>query len=525
MSYQSLTFLLFAAVTLLLYYIVGRKLQKWVLAAANLAFYAIAGVQYLPFLLATMLATFFAAKGVGRIYEKADQTLAAAASPAEKKEIRAAAKKRAKRYLLVALLVAVGLLAVCKYTGFVLTNLNGLLALCGVPQIGMFRMILPLGVSFYTFMALSYVLDVYWKRYKAESNFLLYAVYLSYFPHVVQGPIDRYNEFKPQLEQGVALSYKNLTYGAQLALWGFFKKLVIADRLGIFVDTILNKWEQQDGLFIMVAVTVYSIQIYADFSGCIDIVTGISEMFGIKMRKNFNHPYFSKTMGEFWRRWHISLQEWFKDYIYYPVSASELTKKIKKRLKGKGRAEELFSTCFPVLVVWLITGIWHGAAWKFVAWGLFHAALLIGSKVFEPLFGRINRLFRINTEHFGWRLWQMARTFFLCCVGRVFFRAGSLRVALSWFGKMLTDTSLSALSGTDLTAFGLTLPGYALAALSVLVLWAADMLQERKPLRDTLAKQNLLLRWVILFIGLFVVILCGIYGPDFNAASFIYEQF
>ena len=527
MSYQSLTFIMFCAVALVVYYGVGRKLQLWALALANIVFYAIAGVKYLPFIFVTTLATYFSGRMIGRIYQKADEKLALCGTPAEKKEVRNGAKKKAKRFLLLALFVSVGLLAVCKYTVFTLENVNKICSWLGVSQIGIFKMILPLGISFYTFMAISYVLDIYWKRYKAEKNFLLYAVYLSYFPHVVQGPIDRFNEFKEQISGGVKLSYKNITYGAQLAVWGFFKKLVIADRLGLFVDESLGNWKNHDGIVLIIAIAVYSIQIYADFSGCIDIVSGISEMFGIKLRQNFNHPYFSRTMGEFWRRWHISLQEWFKDYIYYPVSASEFTKSIKKKYKNKGkkRAEELFASCFPVLVVWLITGIWHGAAWKFVIWGLFHAALLIGSQVFEPLFLKLIKWFRIDTENFGWHLWQMLRTFTLCCIGRIFFRADNLSHALSIGKKMLFGTHPLALFGFDCTEFGLIEKDITVMVLSVVVLLIVDMLQERMPLRETLAKQNIIFRWIIIFAGLFAVIIFGIYGPGYNASSFIYEQF
>lgn len=528
MSYQSLTFIAFSAIALLLYYICGKKLQLWVLAAANLAFYAFAGLKYLPFLLVTMVTTFFAGRAIGAVYEKGDKKLAECTEAAEKKVIRAASKKKAKRILLLSLAVAIALLAVCKYTGFVISNLNSILSSFGVKPIGMFKVILPLGISFYTFMALSYVLDIYWKRYKAEKNFLLYAVYLSYFPHIVQGPIDRFNEFKEQVSGGIALKYENITYGAQLAIWGFFKKLVIADRIGMFVSEIIDNHKEYSGIWIMLAIIVYSIQIYADFSGCIDIVSGVSQMFGITLRKNFNHPYFSKTMGEFWRRWHISLQEWFKDYIYYPVSASALTKKVKKYFKNKEkkRAEELFASCFPVLVVWLITGIWHGASWIYVAWGLFHASLLIGSQVFEPLFKKLTAIFKIDTENFGWHFWQMLRTFALCCIGRVFFRASGIKNALSLFKKMLLElnpTSLFSAEIVDKIGFGAE--NMVISLLAIATLWVVDMLQEKMCVRETLAKQNLIFRWAIIFVGLFAIIILGIYGPGYNASSFIYEQF
>ena len=528
MSYQSFSFLLFTAVVLFAYYLFGKKLQPFVLAAANLAFYVIAGVEYLPFILVTMIATFVAGRMISSVYDKADEQLKACTEASEKKALRAKAKAKSKKILLLSLFVAVGLLAVCKYTKFAISNVNMLLSAMGVKEISMFKMIMPLGVSFYTFMALSYVLDIYWKRYKAEKNFLYYAVYLSYFPHVVQGPIDRFNEFKDQIKDGVSFKYDNITYGAQLALWGFFKKLVIADRLNIFVSAVIDNWKDYDGIIIMAAIAVYSIQIYADFSGCIDIVSGVSEMFGIKLRKNFNHPYFSKTMPEFWRRWHISLQEWFKDYIYYPVSTSALTKKVKKYYKNKGkkRSEELFASCFPVLVVWLITGIWHGAAWMYVAWGMFHATLLIGSRVFEPVFAWINKVLHIDTDNFGWHLWQMIRTFILCCIGRIFFRASGLMNAIELIKKMVTQLSFSSILNKEIIAStGVGLTDIVISAAAIFVLLVVDIMQEHMKVRETLAKQNLIFRWIIIYIALFAVIIFGIYGPGYSASSFIYEQF
>ena len=528
MSYQSLSFIAFSAVAVLLYYLFGRKMQVWVLAAANLAFYLMAGPKYLPFLLVTMVATFAAARLISNIYEKTDKLLAECTEAPQKKVLRTSAKKKAKRVLVFSLIISIALLAVCKYTGFAFQNLNMILKAFGKPAVGTFKMILPLGISFYTFMAISYVLDIYWKRYKAEKNFLYYAVFLSYFPHVVQGPIDRFNEFKEQIADGVKFKFENITYGAQLSLWGFFKKLVIADRIGMFAGEIIDNFEKYPGVFIMFAIVIYSVQIYADFSGCIDIVTGVSEMFGIKLRKNFNHPYFSKTMGEFWRRWHMSLQEWFKDYIYYPVSASEFTKKIKKFFKNKNqkRSEELFASCFPVLVVWLITGIWHGASWIYVAWGLFHAALLIGSQVFEPVFKKLTQWLHIDTDNFGWRFIQMTRTYLLCCIGRVFFRASSISNALDLFSKMLNKNQLMANLNTEMMdGIGFGAENMVISLLAIITLWAVDMLQERMSVRETLAKQNLIFRWAIIFIGLFAVIIFGIYGSGYNASSFIYEQF
>ena len=525
MSYQSFSFLLFSAAVVLLYYICPRKIQKYILLIANIFFYAYAGIKYVPFMAATLFATFFAGKAMGKIYAKEAVLLKECANVAEKKQVKAASKVKAKRYLVLSMIVAVGLLVVCKYTAFAMKNINGILSAVSLPQLEMFKMIVPLGVSFYTFMAVSYVLDIYWKRYKAENNFLNYAVYLTYFPHVVQGPIDRYNRFIAQIpEDGIAFDGVKVTSGAQLVIWGLFKKLVIADRLNIFVSEIYGDYQDYAGLILIIATVLYSIQIYADFSGCIDIVSGVSEMLGIKLQKNFDHPYFSKDIPEFWRRWHMSLGEWFKDYIYYPISVGKLVKKVKKTSKSK-KFSELFAACFPIFIVWVTTGTWHGASWNYVAWGLFYAVIMIAGTVFEPLCKKFNEVMKIDTEAFSWKLWQMVRTFIICCIGRVFFRANGLMAALKIFLGMFSGLHMEYVVGDKIFTYGLDWKNFVFVIFAILVLWGVDMIQERMSIRHELQKQGIVFRWLILLLGIFAVIIFGIYGPGYDASSFIYEQF
>lgn len=526
MSYSSFSFLIFSGLAVLVYYIVPRKTQKYVLLFASAFFYVYAGIKYVPFILVTLLATFFAGKKMGEIYEKEALLLKQCTVVAEKKKVKAEHKQLAKKYMLIALFVAAGLLIVCKYTVFALKNVNGLLSAVNLPTFEIFKMIVPLGVSFYTFMAVSYVLDVYWKRYKAEKSFVDYAIYLTWFPHVVQGPIDRYNNFKPQIptSEGIKFNSETVSSGAQLVIWGLFKKLVIADRLNIFVGEIYGDYQKYTGVILIIATVLYSIQIYADFSGCIDIVSGVSEMFGIKLQKNFNHPYFSKNIPEFWRRWHMSLGEWFKDYIYYPVSISSLVKKVKKQSKN-ARFTELFVSCCPIFVVWLITGIWHGASWNYVAWGLYYAAIMIAGTVFEPWLMKLNEKLGIDTEAFSWKLWQMIRTFIICSVGRVFFRANGLKAALKIFIAMVSGSGMNHVAGDALFNYGLDWKNFVFVLFAILVLWIVDILQEKMSLRQELRKQGIVFRWIVILLGIYAVIVFGIYGPGYDASSFIYEQF
>lgn len=519
MSYQSIVFILFCVPVIAIYYLCGKKLQPYVILAANLIFLAASGWRHLVFACLVTALSFLAALWIDRVNKQAG------AGPSDK-ATRAKFKKKKRTVLVICLIAVLSPLVVCKYAGFTVSNISRILYMIGMNQIPEVSLFLPIGISFYTFMAVSYVLDIYWKRYPVVRNPFRYAGYLMYFPHVVQGPIDRCNEFMNQTAEGIRFDYETVTGGATLMFWGLFKKLVVADRIGLFVDGVMNSSDTISGIFVVLAMLVYSIQMYADFSGCIDIVTGVSEMFGIRLRKNFNHPYFSRTMAEFWRRWHISLQEWFKDYVFYPVYTSRFSKNTIKKLKKRSTYwAELFSTCFPVLVVWLVTGTWHGAAWTFIAWGLYHAALLIGSEVLKPAFTWINQKLKIRTESFGWSVWQMIRTFLLCSLGRVFFRAPTLGTALQWLKKMFFELEPSGLFATKITKLGLDNPNIIVAVLAMAVLLVVDILQEKMELRKTLAKDNTAFRWILLLGLMFAVIIFGIYGPGYDAAAFIYERF
>ena len=497
------------------------------LLLANIAFLLIAGIRYLPFILVTLFSSFFSARYMGKVYRQEKLLLAESKDKEEKKQIRTASKEKTKRALLLALLVSLGLLVICKYSVFLADNLNLLLGTLRIPQIPTFRMVLPIGISFYTFMAVGYVLDVYWKRYEAEDDLIFFSVFLLFFPHIAQGPIDRYNRFKSQISDGIAFSYQNLTYGAQLMLWGLFKKLVIADRIGIFVDSVYGNWENYTGIIFIVATVAYAIQIYADFSGCIDIVSGISEMMGIKLAENFHHPYFAKTVAEFWRRWHMSLTGWFKDYVYLPVSTSRLVKNAKKTFRAKWgeKAELLIGTSIPILVVWVLTGIWHGAAWNYVMWGLYYGVLMVLSNAFADFNARLTVRLGIRPELFSWRLFQMIRTFAITCFGRVLFRVSSLRGALTIYGRMFSGLGLHNILGSKLFSYGLNLKNILLLAVSVVIMWAVDILQEHMCIRDALAKEHLVFRWILLYGCILAIALFGMYGPGYDAASFIYEQF
>lgn len=501
MSITSIWFIIFILLAMVVYYIVPKRFQYLVLLAASIAFYLSYGIGYMPYILATTVITYAGA----RIFGNPEY-------------------KHRKAVMVVTLLLSLGLLCYTKYTNFLLGTLD---KLAGGGKIEMIDLVVPLGVSFYTFMSVGYILDVYWKKYEAEKNFLRYATFIMYFPHIVQGPIDRYNKLAPQFFGGKKFDFQRMVSGGELILWGFFLKLVIANRLGMFVDTVFGDVTAHGGAVWLVTLALYSIQTYADFLGCMEIARGTSLLFGIDLERNFDHPYFAKTIPEFWRRWHMTMGAWFKDYLFLPVSNSSFVKKTSKKLGKKfgAKARKNFVSCFSVAVVWLSTGIWHGAGWKFIAWGCYHGCLTIGGTLFGDKIDKLTAWLKINTKTKSWELFQMNRTFLLCCFGRIFFRANSISEAFLIMKQMVTRLEIWKLVDGSLYELGLDRANFMVAILSIVVLWCVSMLQERGSVREMIAKQNLVFRYLILYIAIFAVLIFGIYGPGYVASSFIYEQF
>ena len=439
--------------------------------------------------------------------------------------IAAVRGKRMKRLLLVlAVICDLAVLGVFKYAGFAVTNVNALFGIAlPVPAIR-----LPVGISFFTFQILSYLIDVYKGKVKAQKNFLKYLLYISFFPSVVQGPIPRYADLGTQLYEEHRFEYDNLRDGALLILWGFAKKLILAERLGTFVDQIYGNYTQYTGmLFFFVATAAFSIQIYADFSGCMDIATGTARLFGIRLAPNFLRPYFSKTMPEFWRRWHVTLGNWFKDYVFYPISISkfslDLNKKARKRFGNEfGR---IVSSAIPILAVWLLTGIWHGPDWKYVTWGLFHGILIMLSMIFTPYNEKLVQKLHIKTECFSFRLFQMGRTFLLCCLGRVFFRADDFASAIGILKRACTGIGWYRLANGRIYNYGLNKANMTVVIVAMLVLLTVSILQEKMDVLEALKKQNLVFRWVLIYALLLAVVIFGMYGPGYDPSAFIYEKF
>ena len=530
MSYTDFSFFIFVLIVISLYFTVFRKRQWVALLIASIVFYLFSGPKYIIFFITTSFVTYSCANKIQGLYDaEGEEVTRKGLSKDEQKAITKEFDSRRKKWLWVDFSIAIGLLVILKYTNFILSGVSSVLHGFGIDWRREMRLILPLGISFYTFMAVGYILDIYWGKYRAEKSYLRLLLFMAYFPHIIQGPIARYDKLAPQFRNNYKWNYERVSKGIQLALWGLFEKMVIADRLAIFANGVYAKWNTVTGIPLLFAITFFSLQLYLDFQGCMDIGRGISQVFGIELEKNFWHPYFSKTMPEFWRRWHITLGAWFKEYLLYPVSMTKLCKRLNQftRKKWGNQVSKIVSTIIPTACVWIVTGLWHGAASNYLIWGIYHGILIILSTIFDVPIQRLSIKLKIETENWSFNLFRMLRTFILSAIGRIFFVSAGFLQALEITKRTFDFRTLNLYTLWDgsLYSYGLDQKNFMLALFLIAIVWSASMLQERMVIRDKIAAQNLVFRWLLYYALIFGIIIFGIYGPGYDAASFVYRQF
>mgnify|MGYP001136903104 FL=1 len=437
-----------------------------------------------------------------------------------------------KRKLALAAVVAanIGVLFVLKYVNFVINTVNGIAGLAGRQEALLhgWSLLVPLGVSFYTFTLLGYVIDVYYGIAAPQKNFGKLALYGMYFPVMISGPILQYRECGEQFFERHVFDYGKVTRGMQRMLWGLFKKLVIAERLRTLVDTVYGGYEAYPGAYIWVATVCYAFQLYTDFSGCMDIVLGMSESLGIVLPENFRTPFFAKSVAEYWRRWHITLGVWMKDYVFYPLLRSRfftnLNQSWKKKFgKKKGKRYATFAAMF---LLWFTVGVWHGGDWKYVIGsGLLHWFYIVMEELLEEPCARAMGRLHINAGGKMISAVRMLRTFFLVCIGDLFFRAESVSAAFAMLRGAVTTWNPGIFWNGSLFTLGLDAVECGIAAASLLLLLVVSILQQKGSVRDRIAGRKLPVRWLIWYALLFYVILFGCYGPEYSAAEFIYQGF
>ncbi|MCR4588706.1 MAG: MBOAT family protein [Lachnospiraceae bacterium] len=530
MLFTSYSFMIFVAVTFCLYYVCPKKWQWAILLGASYFFYFMAGRTYLIYILVTTVSTYLAARQMDARKERAEQAYALQKDSLDKegrKALKAKQKKGITRVFLACLILNIGILAVVKYTNFMIANINGIAkAFGGDGTLSFVDLVLPMGISFYTFQSVAYLIDVYHGKYPAQKHLGKFALFVAFFPQLVQGPISRYNELSESLFALHSFDKQNIAYGLERILWGYFKKMVIADRMLVAVKVLIAEPETYYGSFAFVGMLFYALELYADFTGGIDITIGVAQLFGVKVAENFRRPYFSKNIKEYWKRWHISMGTWFTDYIFYPVSVSKPFRKLNKFAREHfgdhvGKRLPVYLSSF---VVWLLTGIWHGASWNFIAWGLGNYVVIMISEELEPLYHRFHKRFHVAGT-LPWKLFQVIRTVLIMSCLRMFDCYRDVPLTFQMFGSMFARPNLSALTGEAFLGLGLGVTDYIILAAGALVLFAVSMIQRAGSVRTKIASCSFPVRMVIWWGLFFIVLLFGAYSIGYNESQFIYNQF
>ena len=530
MNFVSAQFLLFLVVLFLLYYTIPRKHQWKLLLLGSIFFYAFAGWYCLIYIGVTTVTTYFAARRVNDLARGQEEYLAAhkdEMSKEERKTYKAKGKSARWRWTLGCLLLNFGILAVVKYTGFVLGNVNaGLAAVGSQTQISFTAIALPMGISFYTFQSMGYLIDVYWGKYPAERNLGKFALFVTFFPQLIQGPIGRFSHLSKTLYTEHPFDSKQFAMGGQRVLWGLAKKLIVADRLAIPLIKLVSQPDEYTGVYVLAVMFLYAVQLYADFTGGIDITIGVAQMLGIEVAENFNRPFFSKNTTEYWRRWHISMGSWFRDYVFYPLSVSKFILKLHQRCRAKfGERGKRISVHTCSILLWFVTGVWHGASWNFIVWGLLNGIVIIVSQELEPLYARFHARFPTLKGKFAYRLFEVLRTFWLMSAIRVLDVYRDVPLTFKQYGTVLTDFDLRVLWNGSFLKLGITAGDWCIAALGCGAMLVCSLLGRREPVRDRLARKSPHLAWAGCVALTLLIVVFGVYGIGFDASKFIYNQF
>lgn len=516
MLFNTPQYLLFLPLVVLVYYCLPKKVRYIWLLITSYYFYMQWNPLYVTLLFSCTFLTYLCGRILGSL--GAENANMQEETGAERK----AALKR-KACLVVCILLNLGILGFFKYFQFGISILNRLLSVIHVDSVSWGNdILLPVGISFYTLQALGYLIDVYRGDIYAEKNFLRYALFVSFFPQLVAGPIERSKNLLVQLKTPQSFSYENLRKGALLVLYGLFLKMVIADRAAVIVDTVYQDSAAYPGFYVAAATVFFSIQIYCDFYGYSTIARGSALIMGIRLMENFNAPYYSKSVKEFWRRWHISLSGWFRDYLYIPLGGNR-----KGRLRKQGN----------LLTVFTVSGLWHGASFSFVFWGLLNGVYQvvgdvfskIGKRFFEQI--RKRREDRENPEekaeeHFSTVLFCTIRTFLLISFAWLFFRAGGMMSALRMLESMFSQNNWTILFDGSLYGLGVARNYMNVLLGSILLLFIVDYQKYHgKDVADVFLKQGWWFRVSGIMCLLFTILLYGCYGELYDIQQFIYFQF
>ncbi len=512
MNLYSLEFLIFLVLLFILYYTVFRKKQWVCLLLFSIVFYAFSGVTNLIFIVITALTVYAGARVMQYFSDdyrnsKRDKSF----DRAVKKKIKAAMENKRRIVLWMVILINFGMLALLKYwnpfsEGFVI----------------------PLGISFYIFISIAYLVDIYFEKYDAETNVFKFLLFISFFPQLIQGPINRYDKMKGQLYVNRGLDWSQCRKALILILFGLLKKYAIANLLVDFIAQILDSpGSDIPGSAIVLGILLYSAQQYADFSGGIDMVIGIAELFGIEMMPNFRQPYFSVSLGDFWRRWHISLGAWMRDYVFYPFAITKPMQKLGKWTKKHmgGHFGRVLPASIANIVVFFLVGIWHGAQWHFIFWGLYNGIVIALGDICSPVFEWIIAKLHINVKSRAFHIFRIIRTFIIVNIGWYFDRIYDIRDCFMCMKNTLLNFQLGQL-GVYIEPMFVTVPrkAFVIAGISMIFVLVNSLIKEKG--KDTIVlldKCPLVVRWGIYYAMMFLV-LCS-FSFAIGAGGFMYANY
>ena len=497
MLFNSSQFLIFFPVVTVLFFLLPKKFRTYQLLIASYYFYMCWNAGYALLLLFSTLVTYVSGLLLGRAAEKLPEDEAG---------------KYKKLIVAGSFILNLAVLFYFKYTNFFFALINSLMARLHIQySLPTLDILLPVGISFFTFQALSYTMDVYRGDIYPEKNFLKYALFVSFFPQLVAGPIERSKNLLKQLSEHADFDFDRARDGFFLMLWGYFLKIVMADRIAVFVDTVYGDIENHGGLYLVVASMLFALQIYCDFAGYSTIARGAARILGVELMENFRAPYLSCSVADFWRNWHISLTSWFRDYLYFPLGGSR-----------KGRLRKYINK----LIVFLVSGLWHGASVSFVIWGGLNGLFQVAGELLMPLRDRLIKFLGLHRESLGHRLVHIAGTFILVDFAWIFFRASTAREAIAVIKSIFTVYNPWILFNGGLLECGLDIWNFGLMLIGIGIILFSDIcLVKGISIRERIFRQDGWFICVFTALAVAAILTFGIWGPGYNEAEFIYFQF
>ena len=527
MTYFEFDYLVFLLpVLLIVYAILPKKLRPIELLIASYVFFCFISGRLVVYMLISTFTMHYFGLWLDKL-QSARKKESADLSREEKKAIKKKYDRRQNEVLFFALIIHIGILLTLKYASFFAVNANVILENFNM-HLKVPKFAVPIGLSFYTLEAASYIIDVRRGQVKADHNVFRLGLHLIFFPQIIEGPIARYNETGAKLFEGNKLEYKNLVNGFIRILYGILKKVLVADRLNPFVGSIFDNYETYDGGMLAIGALAYTCQLYMDFSGTMDLVLGSAELFGFKLPENFRQPFFSKNISDFWSRWHITLGAWFKDYIFYPVSLSKGMKKLSAfgRKHFSAQVGALMSGSIALFLVWLANGLWHGAAWTYIVFGMYHFVLIVLGNIFEPTTKKIYEKLKIDRNNSIVSGLRILKTFFFIVIGELIFRANSLEAVGSMLKGIFTSFSFGGISDGKLLQAGIDIYDWIIVLAVIVFVFIISTLKEKGvDVRERFSELNIAVRWSLLLVLIVVIVLFGAYGTGYAAVEPMYANF